>query len=214
MIMPREAGTTDVPFNWRDYDTGSGLSPLLDAALNVFTEMGYHGTTVRTVAAAAGLSVPGLYYHFASKQEILVALLRHSSEDMTRRARAALEEAGDSPRARFMALVENIVLYMTHRRQLAHLAREIKFLKEPYRRKHVARRDELETMMRNEVAAGNERGQFRTEDVTEATRAVWVLCRSVADWYVLKGPKTPADIAAHYVRYSLALVGDTKTRST
>ena len=68
--------------------------------------------------------------------------------------------------------------------------------------------------MRNEVATSNERGQFRTADLAETSRAVWVLCRSVADWYVLKGPKTPAETAMHHVRYSLALVGDTKTRST
>lgn len=76
------------------------------------------------------------------------------------------------------------------------------------------RRDVLQTMMTNEVAAGNERGDFRTVDEAQATRAIPVLCRSVADRYVPKGPTTPASISTQYVRYLLALVGDTKTRST
>ena len=194
--------------DWRRYNDDSGLGPVLDAALQVFTDFGYHGTTVRTIAKQAKLSVPGLYYHFMSKQEILVALLRYSNDDILRRARAALAEGGNSPRLRFMLQVENIILYMTHRRRLAHLAREIKFLEEPYRRTHIARRDELETIMRRDVEAAKAQRHFRTSDPHEATRAVWVLCRGVADWYVKKGPKTPAEIAATYVGFALALVGD------
>src|SRR5690554_6603158 len=87
--------------DWRSYSPTSGLGPVLDAALRVFTNFGYHGTTVRMIAKEAKLSVPGLYYHFASKQEMLVVLLQHSSEELLRRAHSALEEGGDSPRRRF-----------------------------------------------------------------------------------------------------------------
>ena len=55
--------------------------------------------------------------------------------------------------------------------------------------------------------AGVAKGIFKTQDVPEATRAVWVLCRSVADWYKPKGPKSPAELAAAYVQFALALVG-------
>ena len=106
--------------NWRSYPKDPGLSQVLAASLVVFHEYGYHGTTVRMIATQAGMSVPGLYYHFTSKQEILVALLKQSNEDLMARAQAALAEAGDSPRERFSALVENIILYMTHRRQRMH----------------------------------------------------------------------------------------------
>ena len=199
--------------SWRTYPKDSGLTPVLDAALKVFTEYGYHGTTVRMIAAEAGISVPGLYYHFTSKQEILVALLKGSNEDLMSRAESALDAAGESPRERFCLLVENIVLYMTHRRRLAHLAREIKFLEEPYRHAHIARRDKLELMMRREVVAAQEQGQFLVQDAQEVTRAVWVLCRSVADWYGQKGPKSPAEIARTYVNFCLALVRDTESQS-
>lgn len=194
--------------DWRAYGKDSGLGPVLDAALRVFTNTGYHGTSVRTIAKEAKLSVPGLYYHFTSKQDMLVALLKHSSGDLLRRARAAVADGGNSPRQRFCLLIENIVLYMTHRRQLAHLAREMQFLETPHRKLHVARRDELESMVRQEIEAGVAKGVFSTRDVPEATRAVWALSRSVADWYTPKGPKTPAELAAAYAGFALALVGD------
>jgi len=118
----RNALDHDMHDDWRAYSKDSRLGPVLDAALREFTTFGYHGTTVRRIAREAKMSVPGLYYHFASKQDLLVALLRHSSEDLLARAHAALGEAGSAPRDRFRLLIENIVLYMTHRRQLAHLA--------------------------------------------------------------------------------------------
>ena len=91
---PEEDTATD----WRTYGKDSSLGPVLDAALRVFTNTGYHGTSVRIIAKEAKLSVPGLYYHFASKQDMLVALLKHSSGDLLRRARGAVAEGGDSSR--------------------------------------------------------------------------------------------------------------------
>lgn len=193
---------------WRSYPEDRWLPPVLDAALDVFVAYGYHGTTVRMIATKAGLSVPGLYHHYNSKQEILVTLLRLSNDEVMRRGRAALDAAGDSARWRFLALVENIVLYMTHRRRLAHLGTEIRSLEEPYRGMHIKLRDELEHMVLAEVTAAQASGDFAADDPTEATRAVLVLCRGVSDWYRPGGPLGPEEVSARYQRFALALVGD------
>lgn len=49
---------------------------LLAAALRVFAERGYSAAGVDDIAAAAGYSKGALYWHFASKQELLSALLQ------------------------------------------------------------------------------------------------------------------------------------------
>lgn len=48
---------------------------LLEAALQQFAANGYHGTSMRQIAEAAGLAVGGIYNHFASKEEILKAVI-------------------------------------------------------------------------------------------------------------------------------------------
>jgi AcrR family transcriptional regulator len=48
---------------------------LLDAAYRVFSREGYHGATLDSIAADAGVSKGGLYYSFDSKQELFYALL-------------------------------------------------------------------------------------------------------------------------------------------
>ena len=55
---------------------------ILDAALEVFSERGFDGATVRQIAAKGGVSDPALYAHFKSKQEIFEALLKLAGPDL------------------------------------------------------------------------------------------------------------------------------------
>ena len=48
---------------------------ILDAALDVFSQHGFRGTTLDQIAQAAGLSKPNLLYYFPSKEAIHDALL-------------------------------------------------------------------------------------------------------------------------------------------
>jgi AcrR family transcriptional regulator len=48
---------------------------ILTAARGLFSEVGYAGTTMAAIAVQAGVTHAGLLYHFASKQEVLEAVL-------------------------------------------------------------------------------------------------------------------------------------------
>jgi AcrR family transcriptional regulator len=47
---------------------------ILDVALDLFTEKGYDKTSLREIAEQLGFTKAALYYHFASKEDILMAL--------------------------------------------------------------------------------------------------------------------------------------------
>lgn len=47
---------------------------ILEAAATLFIERGYPGTGINDIGPAAGISGPGLYRHFASKDEILTEI--------------------------------------------------------------------------------------------------------------------------------------------
>ncbi len=60
-----------------DEDGSRGASTkerILDAALDLFTEKGFDGTSLREIAERLGVTKAALYYHFASKDDILMAL--------------------------------------------------------------------------------------------------------------------------------------------
>ncbi len=47
---------------------------ILQAALDLFTSQGYHGTSMRQIAEQAGIALGGIYNHFKSKEDIFEAV--------------------------------------------------------------------------------------------------------------------------------------------
>lgn len=56
---------------------------IVDAAMQIVVEQGTHKLTIRNVAAAIGVSEPAVYRHFASKHDLLVALLETLQSSIT-----------------------------------------------------------------------------------------------------------------------------------
>src|SRR3990172_1984457 len=48
---------------------------LLEVAHGLFLENGFHGTSMRDIADAAGIAVGGIYNHFSDKEAIFAAVL-------------------------------------------------------------------------------------------------------------------------------------------
>lgn len=63
---------------------------LLDAALEVFSEKGFAGTTMQSVAEAAGVTKPVVYDSFANRDELLLALLGREEQHLVISIVAAL----------------------------------------------------------------------------------------------------------------------------
>jgi AcrR family transcriptional regulator len=55
---------------------------VLDAALTLFAERGYHGTAVSQIAAHLGIRTPSLYNHMRSKQELLETVIGRTVDDV------------------------------------------------------------------------------------------------------------------------------------
>lgn len=69
---------------------------LLDRALDVFVEQGYHSASMDDIAFRAGVSKPVLYQHFPGKLELYVALVEKSAEAVINRVRTALASTEDN----------------------------------------------------------------------------------------------------------------------
>lgn len=192
---------------WRDYPSAD-LPPPLAAALSAFAEHGYHGTTVRDIASRAGLSVPGLYHHYPSKQSLLQGLSEITMADLLARSESALAEAGGDPLARFDALIESLLRFHMYRREQAFVgSTEIRSMDPEYREIYVGHRDRLQRMLDDAVADGYRAGIFSTEHAGDAGRALATLCVGVSTWYRPTGPLGPDEIVARNLEFARQLVG-------
>ncbi len=75
---------------------------ILDAAAGLFARQGFHAASMRGIAAAAGMLPGSLYYHFPSKDELLLAVYQEGVRRIAERLDAAVARAR-SPWARLEA---------------------------------------------------------------------------------------------------------------
>ena len=191
--------------HWRSYGP-LDFDPVLRAALDEFLEIGYHGATVRGIAARCGLSVSGIYHYYTSKQQMLATILDLTMAELLMRARAAQAEGRD-PVERFSLLIEHLALFHTHRRELGFVgASEMRSL-EPANRARIADlRMAQQRMVDREVEDAVRQGRFRTDHPHEAARAVVTMCTALPTWWRPDGPLTAEQIAERYVDFSLDLM--------
>lgn len=192
---------------WRDDGRGP-LTGILGAALAAFAERGYDATSIRDIAARSGLSVPGVYHHHPSKQQILVELMEVVLGDLLDGCHAALASApaGD-PRERFDALAECLVRFHMFRRAEAFVAStELRSLEPGNRSRCVALRDELQRLVAAVIREGCRAGVFATPYPEDAARAVSTLCVGIATWYREDGPLAPEEVVRRQLVLARALV--------
>ena len=208
MKVETTMGGSDVR-EWRNYSE-TVLPPLLQAALDCFVEHGYHGTTIRTVAARAELSVPGLYHHYPSKQALLVSIVQFAMADLLVRSEDAVSEAGSSVEERFRLLIECLVLFHAHRSELAFIAAsEIRSLEGESRTAHINSRDKQQKMVDDIVNQGVREGIFDTEYPKVTSRAIVTMCTGIAQWYRRDGELSPEELAVRYANIARMALGRT-----
>jgi AcrR family transcriptional regulator len=78
---------------------------ILTIAVDLFARRGYHGVSMDDIGAAAGVTGPALYHHFAGKEAMLAAAFTPVSEQLLDGGRARVAGAGNPVEA-LRALVD------------------------------------------------------------------------------------------------------------
>ncbi|HUZ00541.1 MAG TPA: TetR/AcrR family transcriptional regulator [Thermomicrobiaceae bacterium] len=181
---------------------------ILDAAGRLFSESGYHVTSMRDLARAVNLQGGSLYTHIASKEEVLAEIVEDAARQFLAGARAVPETL--PPGERLAGLV---------RSHLAVLAREIRratvFFDEwrflsPERRDRVQQqRDAYEGYFLRTIADGAADGTFRVDDSRLATLFVLSALNWTYQWFHPAGPLALDAFADQYVTFILRALGGT-----
>ncbi len=79
---------------------------ILEIAVGLFATRGYHGVSMDDIGAAAGVTGPALYHHFAGKEAMLVAALNPVSDGLLTGSQARVAELPGDPAKALESLVE------------------------------------------------------------------------------------------------------------
>ncbi|MEV0132249.1 TetR/AcrR family transcriptional regulator [Dactylosporangium sp. NPDC050688] len=138
---------------------------ILEIAVGLFATRGYHGVSMDDIGAAAGVTGPALYHHFAGKEAMLAAALIPVSEQLLAGGKARTAEASDDPAAALATLVDfhvefalaNPAVIALHLHELDRLPEEPRRQIRRLQRLYVEEWVNTLTVLRSELDAGEAR---------------------------------------------------------
>nr|WP_274704872.1 TetR/AcrR family transcriptional regulator [Deinococcus geothermalis] len=105
---------------------------ILTEAARLFVASGYHGVSMREVAAAVGVTKPALYHHYADKEALFLAMLEGTLAGLARLVEHAQAQAG--VRAQLATLVGDLLASAPEQRVGLQLAGELRHVSPERRR--------------------------------------------------------------------------------
>ena len=123
---------------------------ILDIALDLFIEKGFDKSSLREIAEKLGFSKAAIYYHFASKDDILMALHMRLHEI----GRRAVEKLGQMPAGAdsWAALLDELVAEMlAHRKIFVMHDRNRSAFEQLHRREHDGVHEEIDDEIRHAI---------------------------------------------------------------
>jgi AcrR family transcriptional regulator len=146
-LPPKFAQAVKAKRQANQHDAASTRERILDAALDLFVEQGYDGTSLRQIAEQLGVTKAALYYHFESKEDILMALHMRLHEFGI----GAIAKMGDEPITleQWGALLDQIVGQMLAQRKLFLMhERNQAVLEKLHNQDHDAEHDDIQNQFR------------------------------------------------------------------
>jgi len=181
----KSASLPDAKLSKRDLS----LARILDAAIRLFATRGYWNSTLEEVATVAGFTKGAVYYHFKSKEHLLLKALETIEARSIDATIAGVAQRGGTPTAQLASLVKYQTQWAaTHPEDLAVMVLmsvEIARAKSKIRTLMFRIYRKLATLLETIIDAGKTTGEFSTR---QDTRDIVLYLEAVHDgnmllWY-------------------------------
>jgi AcrR family transcriptional regulator len=100
---------------------------VLDVALELFSEHGFAGTSLQDIADRLGVTKAAVYYHFRSKDDLLLALVEPVIDELV----AMAVETDSVQRGRGVGVARYVDYLLRHRRVATYLTRDATAMSHP-----------------------------------------------------------------------------------
>jgi AcrR family transcriptional regulator len=158
---------------------------ILQAAFVLFQESGYEGTSVIRIAGVAGMTPAAIYWHFASKQDVLAAMLTQMYErsyaelkGSVRSEGSAIERLDDYIHAYIRIQLEGL----GERRNHSYSALASSLSEEGQHELGRVSRPYI-GLLRDILRQGVGSGEFEVGDVHATSYAIAAMCEYVFTWF-------------------------------
>lgn len=173
-------------------------------SIDLFFKKGYFATSISDIARGSGIQKASIYYHYASKEDLLFHILMSTMQDLTSTLKRRLAGV-DGTEQRMRAAVRSHVCFHLQRQKENFIANsELRGLTVEHCRSIVNQRDEYELIFQGLIRQGAGKGVFADVDVKILSYAILTLCTAGATWYKPSGRLTVDEIADIYENFIIS----------
>lgn len=179
---------------------------IYEVAGALFSERGYHATSMRDLASQLGMQGGSLYAHISGKEELLVEIVNHAAQQFDA-SLLPLREQNLAPEEKLREAMRRHIEVVAHNLESATVFfHEWKHLSPEAYRKVTDWRDTIDGLYRDLIREGIEKGVFKPDlDVKMSAYLVLAAVNWTYTWYRPGGPLTAAQIADKFAE--MLLVG-------
>ena len=190
---------------------GVDLSPskrrLYEAALELFGQTGFHAVSIRDIANALGQQPSAIYFHVASKQELLFDLACIGYRSHQDALRNALLDAGADPVDQLREVVlAHLRVHLDYPSMARLTNRELRALTPDQLEFVLAIRNQSEQMFIDVLERGVRLGVFHTDDPFLDGKVIGAMGIRLPEWWSADSPRSREQILERYSAYALKLV--------
>ena len=170
---------------------------ILRITRRLFVQKGYTATSMRQVAAEAGIGKATIYHHFPNKQAIVLALLQKNIACMDE-ALQLVQDEGD-PRQRIQVAATASVKFLFEAADIMQIVRrEVPGGRDQMQAGYLNFFQEYMALLADAVRRGTEQGIFRPVDPTNAARVLMTMIQGTFAMAYLGGgrPQSSEEAAA------------------
>jgi AcrR family transcriptional regulator len=177
------------------------------AALELFARLGYHATSMRAIAAAAGIQPAAIYHWYQSKEALLVHLQNDFMDRLTEKVEAAMAAQDRAALKLAAAVREHVVFHGLHPRAAFVTDSEIRALRPEPKQRLIAQRDAYQDIFISATESGVADGSLRVSNPRIAMYSTLLACTGVALWFTPDGPLDLDAVAQLQVELVLSSLG-------
>ena len=182
-------------------------------SVDLFFRKGYFATSISEIARGSGIQKASIYYHYASKEELLFSILRTTMEDLTACLTDSLSGVRDLE-TRMRAAINSHVRFHLERQKETFIANsELRGLTSDHYRAIVKKRDNYENIFQNLIRDGSDLDVFAEGDIKILSYAILTLCTAGASWFKPSGRLSSDEISVIYENFIISGLGQSQAEA-
>ena len=146
---------------------------IINAAIDVFFEYGYHKASMRDIAQRIGVTQASLYYHFRNKEELLYTIVNQASNYLLFTLKSILKQKKDPIEKLKDIIMGQIFMIKKRRKEVKILIEDKKFLSAELNKLIKEQERTTYQLFKANMEELKTQGKLRQYDLTTATFGIF-----------------------------------------